>query len=87
VAVKLRGIDASGKPFEEQTFTENVSLSAFFCGCTAVLQRDAIVEVFLVGEGEQFVGKTRTVRSESTGTPYPRYVFRFIEKAGQWVLQ
>ena len=85
--LKLAGVDLNGKHFEERTHTENVSLSAFLCGCTASLNTDSVVDVFLLSGGEQFVGKARVVRSESTETPYPRYAFRFVEKSGQWVLQ
>jgi DNA-binding response OmpR family regulator len=85
--LKLSGIDANGKSFEERTHTENVSLSAFLCGCTAPLKLGSLVQVFLLSGGEQFVGSARLVRSESTDTPYPRHAFQFVEKLGQWVLQ
>ncbi len=85
--LKLCGTDLSGKPFEERTHTENVSLKAFLCGCTASLNSDSVVNVFLLSGGEQLVGSARVIRSESTETPYPRYAFRFIEKSGPWVLQ
>jgi DNA-binding response OmpR family regulator len=85
--LKLSGVDSNGKSFEERTHTENVSLSAFLSGCTASLNTDSVVNVFLLSGGEQFVGRARVVRSESTETPYPRYAFRFVEKLGQWVLQ
>jgi DNA-binding response OmpR family regulator len=87
ILLKLRGADANGKPFEERTATENVSTSGFLCGCTAKLKVDSVVDVYLVTGGEQFVGKARTVRCEAEDTPYPRYAFRFVEKAGDWVLQ
>jgi twitching motility two-component system response regulator PilG len=86
-SLKLCGTDLNGKPFEERSHTENVSLSAFLCGCAAPLNADSIVKVFLLSGGEHFVGTARVVRSESTDTPYPRYAFRFVEKSGQWVLQ
>lgn len=87
VALKLRGTDINGKPFDEMTTTDNVSLIGFLCGCTAVLKKDSIVEIFLVSGGEEYVGKARTVRTEWRDTPYPRYGFRFVEKIGHWVLQ
>ena len=86
VQLKLRGKDANGKPFEEMTTTENVSLSAFLCGCTAVLKKDALVDVFLTSGNEQLVGQASVVRSEAVETAYPRYAFRFVEKVGDWVL-
>ena len=87
VSLKLCGIDAQGRAFEERTHTENVSLSAFFCGCTAPLTSGALVNVFLLSGIEQLVGRARVIRSESTDTPYPRYAFRFVEMSGKWVLQ
>jgi DNA-binding response OmpR family regulator len=87
VQLRLRGADANEKPFEERTATENVSTSGFLCGCVAKLKIDSVADVHLVTGGEQFVGKARTVRCEAEDTPYPRYAFRFVEKAGDWVLQ
>ena len=86
VNLKLRGADNEAKPFEELTTTENVSLSGFLCGCAAVLKKNSIVDVFLTSGGEQFVGKALVIRSEAVETPYPRYAFRYVEKAGDWVL-
>ena len=85
--LKLSGIDVNGNSFEERTHTENVSLNAFLCGCSATLHPDSVVNVFLLSGGEQFVGTARVIRSECTDTPYPRYAFRFVEKTGVWVLQ
>lgn len=87
VMLKLRGTDINGKPFEELSATENVSKSAFFCGCSAMLQNDSIVEVYLVSGGAKIVGEARVVRSEGCDTPYPRYAFRFVRKEGDWILQ
>lgn len=87
VPLKLRGTDINGKPFQELTTTENVSLSSFLCGCAAVLKKDSPLDVFLMSGGEKFVGKALVVRSEGVETPYPRYAFRFVEKVGHWVLQ
>jgi DNA-binding response OmpR family regulator len=78
---------SNGKSFEERTHTENVSLNSFLCGCTASLNSNSVVKVFLLSGGEQFVGSARVIRSESADTPYPRYAFRFVEKSGQWMLQ
>jgi DNA-binding response OmpR family regulator len=87
VALKLRGTDRNGKPFEEVTATENVSKSGFFCGCTAPLAKESIVEVYLDGSGTKFIGKARVVRSEGNDTPYPRYGFQFVHKEGDWILR
>jgi DNA-binding response OmpR family regulator len=85
--LRLCGTDVHGSAFEERTHTENVSLSAFLCGCSAALKLGSLVQVFLLSGGEQFVGSAQVVRSEATDTPYPRHAFKFVEKSGQWVLQ
>jgi DNA-binding response OmpR family regulator len=87
VTLRLRGIDIHNKPFEEVSVTENVSLSGFMCGCTALLEKDSLVEVSLAGEGGQFAGKARVTRCERNETPYQRYGFRFEEKSGAWILR
>lgn len=87
VTVRLRGIDSNEKPFEELSVTENVSKSAFFCGCTALLKKDSVIGVHLDSGGMKFSGKALVVRSVGCDTPYPRYAFRFVQKEGDWILQ
>jgi CheY-like chemotaxis protein len=87
VMLKLGGTDINDKPFDEVSVTENVSHSAFLCGCTAVLKKDSTVEGCLASAGTNFVGKACVVRSERCDTPYPRYAFRFVQKEGDWILQ
>jgi CheY-like chemotaxis protein len=87
VPIKLRGSDANGKLFEEETVTESIALSSFLCGCTAVLAESSSVRVFLGSGGDQLVGEARAVRSQRSEASYPRYAFRFVEKTGAWVLQ
>lgn len=87
VALKLKGVDANGKPFEELTTTENVSAEGFLCNCTQTLVKDAEVEVFLTGASERYVGRARAVRKEAPGAPWQRYGFHFKEKNEEWVLQ
>lgn len=87
VPIRLKGKDANGRAFEEETITENVAPSSFLCGCTAVLAKDSIVQVYFKRGGEQLVGSARVIRSEANETPYPRYAFRFVEKTSAWVLQ
>ena len=86
VHIKIAGVDSRGKNFEEKTYTENVSLSGFLCSCIAALQMDSVVKVYLMEPREQLVGNARAVRSESAAPPSTRYGFRFLEKAGPWVL-
>lgn len=87
IPLKLRGTDAKGAPVDQITTTDNVSRSGFLCGCTAPLQVNSVLDVYLVREHEECVGRARVVRSEACDTPCPRYGFRFVEKQGQWVLQ
>jgi CheY-like chemotaxis protein len=87
VPIKLRGSDANGKLFERETVTENVALSSFLCGCTAVLAKHSSVQVYLRSGDEQLVGKACVVRLQGDAASYPRYAVRFLEKTGAWVLQ
>ena len=86
VHIKIAGLDAHGKNFEEKAYTENVSLSGFLCSCVTALRMDSTVEVYLMEPREQYVGSARAVRSESSAPPSMRYGFRFVEKKGPWVL-
>jgi DNA-binding response OmpR family regulator len=87
VTLKLRGIDAGEKPFEEVSATENVSRSGFLCGCTAKLKIGSLIEVYLFSGGARFVGEARVIRCEGCDTACPQYAFRFVHKEGDWILQ
>ena len=87
VILRLRGKDKHGTPFELFTTTENVSANGFFCGCTAALEKDATLDVFLCHEGEHYAGSARVVRTEGRDTPCPHYGFRFVKKPAEWILQ
>jgi DNA-binding response OmpR family regulator len=87
VPLKLRGTDRQGKKFEEVATTENVSLSGFQCGCAAELAITSIVDVYMTGYGEDYVGKAKIVHSGWKGAALRHYGCRFIEKTGAWVLQ
>ena len=87
VMLKLQGIDAGEKPFEEVSATENVSRSGFLCGCTAKLKVDSVIEVRLVSGGANFVGEACVIRCEGCDTACPQYAFRFVHKEGDWILQ
>jgi CheY-like chemotaxis protein len=87
VSLKLRGTDSLGKKFDTAAATENVSLSGFLCSCTPEIPADSIVEVFLTGKTEDFVGKAQVVHREFKNAPLWRYGCRFIEKVGPWVLK
>jgi DNA-binding response OmpR family regulator len=87
VELKLCGTDVNGKQFKEHSFTENVSVSAFLCGCFAMLEKDSIVEVYIVKGTDKCVGRARVVRSEERQGLSTLYGFRFTEKLGEWILQ
>ena len=87
VPLKLQSTDVSGKKFEVEATTENVSLSGFLCTCTADLPIDCTVEVYLTSHGKEYVGKAQIVHANAKGAPLRSYGFRFIEKTGPWVLQ
>jgi CheY-like chemotaxis protein len=87
VPLKLSGTDSEGKKFSEGATTENVSLSGFLCGCTANLSEDSIVDVYLTGNGEAYVGKAEIIHADAKAAPLRRYGCRFVEKTGPWVLQ
>lgn len=86
VPLKLRGIDKLGNKFEQDTVTEDVSLSGFLCTCTAELAVDSIVEVFLTDGGSKYVGKAKIVHSNTKAVQLRHFGFRFTEKTGPWVL-
>src|ERR1700722_345804 len=86
--IKLKGVEASGRAFEEQTKTENVSSEGFMCNSMSTMVKDAIVEVFLISSGrEQYAGQARVVRKEASGAPWRQYGFKFEGKTLAWPLQ
>ena len=86
VMLKLKGIDAAGKPFEMLTSTDTVRVSGFACACNASLKEDAVVEVYLAKQAQKLVGKARLVHVEWPNTPGQRCEMRFVEKPVDWVL-
>jgi two-component system response regulator MprA len=85
--IKLKGMDASGRAFEETTTTENVSAEGFMCNSMSSLVKDAIIEVSLISGGEHYAGRARVVRKESSVAPWRRYGFQFEGKRLAWPLQ
>src|SRR5262249_5427188 len=84
--LKLRGADAQSNRFDELTATENVSAGGFLCNSTTPLDENAVVEVFLVSDGERYVGRARLAHKEDFVGAWKRYGFQFEEKTGEWVL-
>ena len=85
--LKLSGTNSEGKHFDELTATENVSIGGFLCNSTTALLEGAVVEVFLVSEGERRVGRARLAHRENLMGPWQRYGFQFEEKTSEWVVQ
>jgi hypothetical protein len=82
----LRYTHANGNKAEQETITENVSLSGFLCTCTAELPAGTVVDVFLKNAEAIYVGKAKIVHSDAKALALRHYGFRFIEKTGPWVL-
>jgi CheY-like chemotaxis protein len=87
VALKLRGNHSEGGKFEEIATTENVSLSGFLCSCAAELAINSIVDVYMTGYGEDYVGQAKILHSDSKGAPLRHYGCLFLNRNGPWVLQ
>jgi response regulator RpfG family c-di-GMP phosphodiesterase len=86
--LKLKGVDQAGRSFEQLTSTENVSAGGFLCNLTLSLPKDAILNVFVSGKGEdRYVGLARSVRTEAPDTPWQRYGFQFTERSSEWIFQ
>jgi DNA-binding response OmpR family regulator len=86
VPLLLKHTDIQGNKIQQETVTENVSLSGFLCTCTAELPAGTMVDVFLTNPTPTSVGKARVVHSDSKASLLRHYGFRFIEKTGPWVL-
>ncbi|MGB2670734.1 MAG: response regulator [Candidatus Acidiferrum sp.] len=86
VPLKLVHTDSAGKKVEQETITENVSLSGFLCASTAELDDGSIVEVHLTIPVPRYVGKAKVIHSDTKSAALRRYGFRFLEKTGPWVL-
>lgn len=87
VPLRLRGTDIHERKFDEAAMTDNVSLSGFLCDSTVELAKDAVIEVYMAGGSEEYVGKATVVHADSEGMPVRRYGCRFAEKPGPWVLK
>ena len=87
VMLRLVSHDANNNCKSELVTTENISAGGFLCACTTPLVRDDIVDVFLSGHDERYVGKARVARKEVSSAPWQNYGFQFIEKTQEWLLQ
>ena len=87
VPLKLVGTDVRNMKFENLVTSEDVSLSGFLCSCTANIAVASTVEVYMMSNHTEYVGKARVIHASPQGTPTPIFGFRFFEKTGPWVLQ
>jgi CheY-like chemotaxis protein len=84
VPLTLRRTDAQGNKVDQETITENVSLSGFLCTSNTEMAVGTIVEVYLAGP--HLVGKAKLVHTDTKAVPLRHYGFLFTEKTGAWVL-
>jgi DNA-binding response OmpR family regulator len=87
VMLKLVGRDESNNFKTQNVTTENISAGGFLCASSIPLLKDAVLDVYLSGRDERFVGRARVVRKEASGAPWEKYGFQFIEKTEDWLLQ
>jgi CheY-like chemotaxis protein len=87
IPIELRGTDSRGNKFNQETITEDVSVSGFLCTCAIDLSVGSIIEVYLRSFGAQYVGNAKIVHVEKKTGALWRCGLRFIEKIGAWVLQ
>lgn len=87
VTLKLVARDATNNGKSEIVTTENISAGGFLCACTTPLVKDAMVDVYLSGHDERYVGKARVARKEVSCAPWQNYGFQFTEKTEDWLLQ
>lgn len=87
VMLKIKGNTGKGGAFDLLTTTEDVSAHSFLAACAAPLHTGSLVDVFVMGAGEQHVGKAHVVRVEWPKTPGQRCAFRFISQPVDWVLK
>ena len=87
VRLKLVGRDGNNTMLSESVSTENISAGGFLCACSALLIKDTVMDIYLEGVSERYVGKARVVRKEDAGAPWQKYGFEFVEKTEDWLLQ
>jgi DNA-binding response OmpR family regulator len=86
VPLKIRGKDAQGNAVEARTFTDQVSLGGFLCSCEADLPPHSAMDVYIARGCDVQVGKAQVVQV-TTKDGSRQYVFEFLEKTENWVLQ
>ena len=76
VPLVLRRTDNQDNKIDEETTTENVSLSGFLCISRAELPPGSVVEVYLTSPSLLYVGKAKNVHSDTKAGPLSHYGFR-----------
>jgi DNA-binding response OmpR family regulator len=87
VPLQLRGADSQGNKMDQETTTENVSISGFLTTSTTELPIGFIMEVYLMSFGANYVGKAKIVHSDTKASPLWQYGWIFTDKTGPWVLK
>jgi CheY-like chemotaxis protein len=84
--LKLVDRGENNNPKVEMVTTENISAGGFLCVSSTPLLIDAILDVYLTGQDQQYVGKARVVRKAGSEGPWQKYGFQFIQKTTDWLL-
>jgi DNA-binding response OmpR family regulator len=86
VALKLRRNDIYGNVLDVLAFTEQVSLTGFLCNCEADIPPREVVDVYISSGRDIQAGRAQLV-DLVRGTDTKQYLFEFVEKTENWVLQ
>jgi DNA-binding response OmpR family regulator len=84
--LKLVDRDENNNPKVEMVTTENISAGGFLCVSSTPLSIDAVLDVYLTGQDQRYVGKARVVRNAESEGPWQKYGFQFIQKTTDWLL-
>lgn len=87
VILKLVGVSNNGKEFDLLTSTEDVSAHGFLCRCSIPIEKDSLVDVYLISRSkESLVGQAKLRHVQWPGLAWQTCGFELVEKHGTWVL-
>lgn len=86
VILKLHGVDGCGTAFEWLTVTENLSANGFYCALPMQLEKNSIVEVYMLSQEEQWIGRARVAHADQRVSLVDHYGFEFVEKPRAWLV-
>ncbi len=82
IALKLKG-KADGKDFEVRATAENTNGGGFLCTSPAPPEENSVVEVFLGGGEEHYLGRAHTIREKDANPTDRSFSIQFVETAGR----